>query len=195
MFCVFEIKTSPTLTRWSCPMLFGTGFKLLGSAVYSENWCGASKSSILNVAPEQCWIYLLLAWKPGTGSRGVLSDQHFPGSGLNFPLYCSYFMCSWLWLPNLDISSALHWNNPLESQSLWPWSLCTQGQCCVSGLLEQISANWFHPSEGVYQQHCTLISGFHFLILFCKYIRYLELEYTKCKYSSCICTNSDPFAV
>lgn len=50
MFCVFEIKTSPTLTRWLCPMLLGTGFKLLGSAVYSENWCGAPKSSILNVA-------------------------------------------------------------------------------------------------------------------------------------------------
>lgn len=32
-----------------------------------------------------------------------------------------------------------------------------------------------------------------FCVLFCKYNWMCGLEYTKCKYISCICTNSDPF--
>lgn len=176
--------------------------------MYSENWgYGGRKSWILIVAK---WMLILSSTdlplaclecrdREQREHRTISTSQD---QFLIFHSACSYFMCSWSRFLNLDITHAValkyviiffncgpHF--PVQSlytrytrymQYKWPsWT--------------NLFANWFHPSEGVYQQHCTLISGFHFLILFCKYIRYLKLEYTKCKYSSCICTNSDPFAV
>lgn len=135
-------------------------------------------------------------WKQRESSMISISQDQV----LIFHSACSYFMCSWLWLPNLDIRHAVHWNTSLGiavpmSLLISLYTRYTRYMLYKWPSWTNLFANWFHPSEGVYQQHCTLISGFHFLILFCKYIRYLELEYTKCKYSSCICTNSDPFAV
>lgn len=148
--------------------------------------------------PEQYWTTSCLPWTWGLEAEGVLNDQHFPGSSLNFPL-CLFILhvqlMKALWFGQQTCSCTethalgFHFGPHFPVQSLYTrymlykWPSWTNLCKLISSRRRSVSATLY------------INFRFHFLILFCKYIWYLELEYTKCKYSSCICTNSDPFAV
>lgn len=122
--------------------------------------------------------YLLLTWKPRVKQRESWMISASQDQLLISHSACSYFMCGWLMFLTLDMRHAValkdifSFNCGSRFCSTSPYTRYTRYTLYKWPSWTNLFANWFHPSEGVHQQHCTLISDFHFHVLFCKYLMF-----------------------